>query len=72
MKTKDYQERFGEIAQEKGYITWPQLREALEIQIDETIEKGEVRFIGQILYDLQFLTKLELQNVIEFLDKNLL
>jgi hypothetical protein len=68
MKTEDHQERFGEIAQEKGYITWSQLREALEIQIEETIEKGEVRFIGQILYDLEFLTKMELQDVIASLD----
>jgi len=71
MKTEDHQERFVEMAQEKGYVTWPQLREALEIQIDEAVEKGEVRFIGEILYDLQFLTKLQFQEVLESLDKNL-
>ena len=67
-KVEDREERFGEIAQKKGYITWPQLLEALEIQLRETFDKGEVRFIGEILCDLQFITKLELRDVLESMD----
>ena len=66
-KVEDREERFGEIAQKKGYITWPQLLEALELQIEETVE-GRVQFIGEILCDLQFLTKLELRDVLESMD----
>jgi len=69
MKTEDREERFGIIAQEKGYISWPQLLEALEIQIEETTKKGESRFIGEILYDLTFITKLQIRDVLEFIDK---
>ena len=66
-KVEDREERFGDIAQKKGYITWPQLLEALELQIEETVE-GRVQFIGEILCDLQFITKLELRNVLESMD----
>jgi len=69
MKTEDREERFGTIAQEKGYISWPQLLEALEIQIEENTTKGESRFIGEILYDLTFITKLQIRDVLEFMDK---
>lgn len=69
MKTEDREERFGTIAQEKGYISWPQLLEALEIQIAENTKKGERRFIGEILYDLTFITKLQIRDVLESMDK---
>ena len=69
MKAEDREERFGTIAQEKGYISWPQLLEALEIQIEENTTKGESRFIGEILYDLTFITKLQIRDVLEFMDK---
>ena len=68
---EDYLERFGNIAQKKGYITWPQMLEALETQLQETFDKGEVRFIGEILYDLQFITKLELRDVLESMDNGI-
>jgi len=63
MKTEDKEERFGTIAQKKGYISWPQLLEALEIQIEENTKKGEYRFIGDVLCDLKFMTKLQVRDV---------
>jgi len=69
MTTEDKEERFGTIAQKKDYITWPQLLEALEVQIEENTKKGEVRFIGEILCDLEFITKLEIRDVLESMDK---
>jgi hypothetical protein len=68
LKTEDREELFGEIAKKEGFITWPQLRQALETQIKETI-KGEVRFIGEILCDLNFMTELQAREVLEFIDK---
>jgi len=70
LKPKDREELFCEIAKRKGYITWPQLLEALEIQIQETVE-GRVRFIGEILCDLNFITKLQIRDVLESMDQSL-
>jgi len=69
MKTEDKEERFGAIAQKKGYISWPQLLEALEIQIEENTKKGEYRFIGDVLCDLKFMTKLQVRDVLESMEK---
>ncbi len=69
MKTEDREERFGAMAEKKGYISWPQLLEALEIQIEENTEKGEDRFIGDVLCDLGFMTKLQVKDVLESMEK---
>ena len=71
MKHEEMEERFVDIARKKGYITWPQLLEALEIQIEEITKKGEVRFIGEILCDLNFTTKLEVRDVLDTMDHGL-
>ena len=68
MKLEDQEEHFADIAQKKGYISWSQLLEALRVQIEETTEKGEVRFIGEILCDLNLITKLEIRDVLESID----
>jgi hypothetical protein len=69
MKTEDREGHFGTIAQKKGYISWPQLLEALEIQIEENTEKGEDRFIGEVLCDLTFMTKLQVKDLLESMEK---
>lgn len=69
MKTEDREERFGTMAAKKGYISWPQLLEALEIQIEEYTKKGETRFIGEVLCDLNFITKLQIRDVLEAMEK---
>ena len=69
MKTQDREERFGTMAIKKGYISWPQLLRALEIQIEENTEKGEDRFIGDVLCDLGFMTKLQVKDVLESMEK---
>ena len=53
----------------KGYISWPQLLRALEIQIEENTEKGEDRFIGDVLCDLNFMTKLQVRDVFESMEE---
>jgi len=69
METEDREERFGTIAKEKGYISWPQLLEALEIQIEENTKKGEDWFIGDVLCNLKFMSKLEVRDVLESMEK---
>ena len=69
MRTEDREERFGTMAIKKGYISWPQLLQALEIQIEENTEKGEDRFIGEVLCDLTFMTKLQVRDVLESMEK---
>ena len=68
MKLEDQEEHFADIAQKKGYISWSQLLEALRVQIEETTEKGEIRFIGEIVCDLNLITKLEIRDVLESID----
>ena len=66
---EEREERFGTAAQKKGYISWPQLLKGLEIQIEENTGKGEARFIGDILCDLKFITKLQVRDVFESMEK---
>ena len=58
---------FWEHSPEKRAHRLAQLLEALELQIEEAVE-GRARFIGEILCDLQFITKLELRDVLESMD----
>jgi len=46
------EKRFGMVAVEKGYITKEQLIDALKIQIDEDLERGSHRPIGEILVEM--------------------
>jgi len=48
--------RFGMVAVEKGYITKELLLEALKIQVEENVEKGSHRLIGEILVDMNAIT----------------
>lgn len=56
MTIEEYEKRFGAIAVEKGFISLDQLLEAMRIQITENTEGKNHRLIGQILFDLGFMT----------------
>ena len=60
-----YEKRFGNIAIEKGFITPQQLIAALNIQITGEIKDGKHRLIGQILFDLNYMTTEQIQMTIE-------
>jgi len=47
------EKRFGAIAVEKGYITKEQLLEAIKIQVEEDLEHGSHRVLGQILLEMR-------------------
>ena len=65
MGTEFLDKRFGVTAVEKGFITKDQLFEALKTQITEEIEKNEHRLIGRILYDMEFLTLSQIDEVLD-------
>ena len=51
-----YEKRFGNIAIDNGFITTQQLVESLNIQVMEEIRDGKHRLIGEILFDLNYIT----------------
>ena len=67
MGAEDFEQRFGIIAEEQGYVTQEQVIEAMEIQVKENIEKKKHRFIGQILVDLGYLTQSQLKEMLRIM-----
>ena len=65
MGTEFLDKRFGVTAVEKGFITKDQLFEAIKTQITEEIEKKEHRLVGRILYDMEFLTLAQIDEVLD-------
>ena len=71
MEIAQYQQRFGNVAMERGFITQDELMEAKSLQISyEITEKGH-RHIGGILFDLDYLTPLQLDEVIKVVDQEI-
>ena len=62
---KEIEKRFGTIAVEKEFITVGQLMDALEIQVREDLSGIKHRLIGEILYDLGFLTLDQIEQVLD-------
>ena len=60
---------FGNIAVEKGFVTAEQLDEALRIQAEEDISKGEHRPIGRILLNEGHITLQQVSDVLKAMDK---
>jgi hypothetical protein len=48
-KVERFEKRFGVIAVEKGFITPDQLFDALKVQVQDDMEAGSHRLIGEIL-----------------------
>ena len=64
MTTNEYEIRFGDLAIDKGFITAPQLRQALEIQAAEAAEKKDRRLIGQILFDSNMIKASQIDEIL--------
>ena len=64
MNIDQLERRFGATAVAKGFITIDQLMEALQIQVTENIEERKHRLIGRILFDLEFLTLPQIDEVL--------
>ena len=63
-KIEVYEKRFGNIAIDMGFLTLDELINALEIQVQEEIDKGERRLIGQILLELKVMTSDQIKQVL--------
>lgn len=65
MMTDPLERRFGIVALENGFVSPEQLREALEIQVTENIEKKKHRFIGTILVDQGYMKHSQISEVLK-------
>ena len=63
-KLAPYEKRFGMIAIEKGYANEKQLLKALSIQVQENLENGRHRLIGEILVDLGIMNYKQVDEVV--------
>ena len=61
------EKRFGIIAIEKGYITPEELVDALRVQVQEDIEYGHHRIIGEILLAQGNLIPAQIEEVLRVL-----
>jgi hypothetical protein len=50
IKIRHYEERFGFLAIEKGFITPDELSKAQAVRVQEEIENGIYRHLGEILF----------------------
>ena len=67
MSLQNLERRFGMTAVKKGYITAEQLIAALSTQIMEELEGLEHRLIGEILLEKEYLTDVQMKEVLKFL-----
>ena len=67
----DKEMRFGVVAINKGYVTPEQVIEALNIQVKEDISAGKHRRVGEILFELGYLTDMHLDEVLKELGKQI-
>jgi hypothetical protein len=67
MTVENFDERFGMVAVEKGFITPEQLIEAIKIQIFEDLAGTEHRLIGQVLLDKGNITIIQIDDVLKLM-----
>ncbi len=63
------EKRFGIIAIEKGYITPDKFIDALRVQVQEDIEYGSHRLIGEILVAQGTMTVAQVDHVLKILSQ---
>jgi len=66
-KVERFEKRFGVIAVEKGFITPDQLFDALKVQVQDDIEMGSHRLIGEILCAREAMTFEQVDQVLRVL-----
>lgn len=63
--------RFGQTAVEMGFITESQLKEALCCQIEENLSDQGHRLLGTILFDMDWMTAVQIEKVVNALLKSM-
>lgn len=69
--SRKYGPRFGQIAVESGFITAAQLAEALSCQVHQELDGRGHRLIGQILFDKEWMSAPQIDQVLTTLFKRL-
>jgi hypothetical protein len=64
-----YEKQFGIIAIEKGFITPEMLIEGLKIQVEEEVEFHTHRLIGEILMEKDYITAMQIQEILNLIFK---
>ncbi len=67
MAIEEYESRFGAIAIERGFITLEQLLEAMKVQITEDVVQKKHRPVGQILFELGYMTDSQIDEVLDII-----
>jgi hypothetical protein len=67
IQTYHSEKRFGVVAVQKGLITADQLFKALKVQVQDDLEKGNHRLLGEILFDQGVMTWTQVGEVLETL-----
>ena len=67
IQTDHSEKRFGVVAVQKGFITPDQLFKALKVQVQDDLEKGDHRLLGEILFDEGVMTWTQVGEVLETL-----
>jgi hypothetical protein len=65
-----YCPRFGQTAVEMGFITESRLKEALCLQVDDELSGKKHRLLGSILFDRDWMTSDQIEQVMNALSKN--
>jgi len=67
MQTDHSEKRFGVVAVQKGFITPDQLFKALKVQVQDDLEQGDHRLLGEILQGEGVMTWTQIGEVLETL-----
>ena len=65
--TGNSEKRFGVVAVEKGFITPDQLFAAMKLQVQDDLERGTHRLLGEILFEQGAITPSQIGEVLEVL-----
>ena len=63
--------RFGTIAIEKNFITFENLLEALKVQVNKDLEESIHVEIGQVMIQLGYMKKKEVEEVLHSISKSI-
>ncbi|MBW2174685.1 MAG: hypothetical protein JRF64_08610 [Deltaproteobacteria bacterium] len=67
MQTDHSEKRFGVVAVQKGFITPDQLFKALKVQVQDDLEQGDHRLLGEILQGEGVMTWTQVGEVLQTL-----
>jgi len=65
MPTHQYEKRFGVVAVELGFVEAEQLVAALRVQVNEDLGHEKHRLLGEILAEQGWITKAQIQQVLD-------